>query len=463
MCQLRGGGGYCRRVNWKRHPLVTAAMHPVRLMPLLFLGGIAVGALILMLPVSRSDPGGETVMPALFASTSAVTVTGLSTVDTAEFWTPFGQAVLLVLVQIGGFGIMTLATILGLLVGGRLGLRTRLVAQAEMRTVNLGEVRPLLRRVAVTMVLFELVLAAILTIRYRVAYFDDFGTSLWHGVFHSVMAFNNAGFALTSDSLIGYLGDVWLIVPISLGVFAGAVGFPVMAELFSGWRTPAKWTIHTRLTVWGSVALFAAGTFAFLALEWNNPATIGPYGWWDKVVTSIEGGIMPRSGGFNSIDYAVARPETLGITDIMMFIGGGSASTAGGIKVTTFLLLAYVILAEVRGDPEVMIGHRSIGTQTLRQAVTIALLAVMLVASTTLLVLLMTDFPLDAVLFECTSAFATVGLSMGITGDMPYDAQVVLMALMFVGRVGTITAASALTLRQRAPRYRLPEERPIIG
>lgn len=432
-------------------------------MPLLFLVGILLGALVLMLPVSRTGSGDEVVMPALFASTSAVTVTGLSTVDTAEFWTPFGQAVLLVLVQIGGFGIMTLATILGLLVGGRLGLRTRLVAQAEMRTVNLGEVRPLLRRVAVTMVSFELAIAVVLTIRYRLAYFDEFGTSVWHGVFHSVMAFNNAGFALTSDSLVGYLGDAWLILPMSVGVFAGAVGFPVMAELFQGWRTPSRWTIHTRLTVWGSAGLFLIGTVAFLALEWNNPGTIGPHGWWDKLVTGVEGGIMPRSGGFNSIDYSAARPETLGITDIMMFIGGGSASTAGGIKVTTFLLLAYVILAEVRGDPEVMIGRRSIGTHTLRQAVTIALLAVMLVATTTLLVLLMTDFTPESVLFECISAFATVGLSMGITADMPYDAQVVLMLLMFVGRVGTITAASALTLRQRVLRYRLPEERPIIG
>ncbi|UYM07892.1 TrkH family potassium uptake protein [Solicola gregarius] len=448
---------------WSRRSLVATVMHPVRLLPLAFVVGIVVGGLILMLPISRTGDSDEVVMPALFASTSAVTVTGLTTVDTAEFWTPFGQVVLMVLVQIGGFGIMTLATVLGLLVGGRLGLRTRLMAQAEMHIVNLGEVWPLLRRVAVTMFSFEIVIAIVLAIRFRIAYFDDWGTSAWYASFHSVMAFNNAGFSLNSDSLVGYLGDAWLIFPLCIGVFAGAVGFPVMAELFKSWRRPAKWTIHTRLTVWGSIALFVAGTIAFLALEWNNPGTLGPHGWWDKVVTGIEGGIMPRSGGFNSIDYAVARPETQGVTDIMMFIGGGSASTAGGIKVTTFLLLAYVILAELRGDPDVMIGHRRIGTQTLRQAVAIALLSVMLVAGATLFVLLATDFSLEAVLFECTSAFGTVGLSMGITGDLPYTAQVGLMLLMFVGRVGTITAASALTMRQRIPRYRLPEERPIIG
>ena len=438
-------------------------MHPVRLLPLAFVVGIVLGSLILMLPVSRTGEGDEVVMPALFTSTSAVTVTGLSTVDTAHFWTPFGQGVILVLVQIGGFGIMTLATVLGLLVGGRLGLRTRLMAQAEMHIVNLGEVWPLLRRVAVTMFSFEFVIAVILAFRYRTEYFDDWGTSIWHATFNSVMAFNNAGFSLHSDSLVRYLGDGWLILPICVGVFAGAVGFPVMAELFKNWRRPAKWTIHTRLTVWGSIGLFLIGTVTFLALEWSNPATLGTHGVWDKLVTGVEGGVMPRSGGFNSIDYALARPETLGIADIMMFIGGGSASTAGGIKITTFLLLWYVILAELRGDRDVMIGHRRIGSQTLRQAVAIALLSVCLVAVSTLFVLLVTDFRLEAVLFECTSAFGTVGLSMGITGELPHSAQVGLMILMFVGRVGTITAASALTIRQRIRRYRLPEERPIIG
>jgi Trk-type K+ transport system membrane component len=332
-----------------------------------------------------------------------------------------------------------------------------------MHAISLGEVRPLLRRVALTMLFFEGVIAIILTIRFRMLYFDDLPTAAWHGLFHSVMAFNNAGFSLNSDSLVAYAGDAWLILPICVAVFVGAIGFPVLAELFKEWRTPDRWTIHTRLTVWGSIGLLIIGSIAFLAAEWNNPGTLGPMSIWHKVVSGIEGGIMPRSGGFNSIDYAEVRSETLGISTIMMFIGGGSASTAGGIKITTFLLLAFVIFAELRGDPEVMIGRRSVGSATIRTALTIALLAVMLVASTTLLILTMTDLEADAVLFECASAFGTVGLSTGITPQLPYNAQGVLMVLMFVGRVGTITAASALAMRSRAPRYHLPEERPIIG
>lgn len=447
-------------------PLQVAAgvfLHPVRLLPITFLVGIIVGAAVLMLPMSHRGPGGAELMPALFTSVSAVTVTGLATVDTATYWTPFGQTVILVLVQIGGFGIMTLATILGLAVGGRLGLRTRLMAQADLHIVNLGDVRPLLRRVATTMIVFEAVVAIILTVRFRVDYYSDLPTALWQGVFHSVMAFNNAGFTLTSDSLVGYAGDAWLILPISVAVFAGAIGFPVLAELFAGWRAPSRWTIHTRLTVWGSILLLVVGALTFLVAEWSNPGTLGPMTTWHKVVTGIEGGIMPRSGGFNSVDYEQARAETTGISSIMMFIGGGSASTAGGIKITTFLLLAYVVLAEVRGEPDVMIGKRSVGAATLRQALTIALLAVMLVAVSTLAVLSMTDLPLDRVLFETTSAFGTVGLSMNVTARLPFDAQSVLMILMFIGRVGTVTAVSALALRGQPRRYHLPEERPIIG
>jgi potassium uptake TrkH family protein len=435
----------------------------VRLLPLAFLALIIVGTLLLLLPVARAGTGSAGFMPALFTSTSAATVTGLATVDTATYWSPAGQGMLLVLVEVGGLGIIALATVLGLFIGGRLGLRTRLVAQADMHVVSLGEVRPLFRRVAVTMVFFQLVTAIALTIRYRTTYFDDLPTAVWHGVFHSVMAFNNAGFSLNSDSLTGYAGDGLIIIPIAFAVFVGAIGFPVLAELFQEWRTPSRWTIHTRLTVWGSVLLLVVAATAFLAVEWNNPDTLGSLSFGDKLVTGIEGGIMPRSGGLNSFDWGAVRPETLNIGVVMMFIGGGSASTAGGIKITTFLLLAFVILAELRGDPEVTIGTRSIKSATIRQALSIALLAVMLVSVSTLTLMLMTDYEFDAVLFEVTSAFATVGLTTGITPDLDADAQLLLIVLMFVGRVGTIAAASAFVLRRRPPRYHLPEEQPIIG
>jgi Trk-type K+ transport system membrane component len=313
------------------------------------------------------------------------------------------------------------------------------------------------------MVLFQLLIAAVLTMKYRADYYSDWGTSLWHGVFDSVMSFNNAGFSLNSDSIVRYAGDAIVIVTLSVGVFVGAMGFPVLAELFQGWRRPSLWTIHTRLTVWGSLLLFFVAAVLFLAYEWGNPDTIGTWSWSDKLVSGVEASTMTRSGGLNSFDWSSVKPESLNIATVLMFIGGGSASTAGGIKITTFLLLGFVILAELRGDPDVTVGRRRISSAVIRTALTIALLAVMLVIGSTFLVMSMTDFAFDVVLFECASAFGTVGLSTGITPQLPVDAQMTVAVLMFVGRVGTIAAASAFVLRRRTTRYHLPEEQPIIG
>ncbi len=446
-----------------RRRILAAIAHPVRLLPLTFLVLIVLGTIALMLPFSHLQGGLADPVDAFFTSTSAVTVTGLASVDTSTYWSPVGQGIILVLVEVGGLGIIALATVLGLFIGGRLGLRTRLVAQADMHVVNIGEVRPLFQRVAIMMFGFQAVIAVWLTGRYRLEYYDDWATSIWHGAFDAVMAFNNAGFSLNSDSLSGYAGDGLIIIPICVGVFIGAMGFPVLAELFSGWRTPDRWTIHTRLTVWGSLVLFAVGFVAFVAMEWGNPDTLGDLTLAHRLLNGIEGSVMPRSGGLNSFDWGAVNGETQALGTILMFIGGGSASTAGGIKVTTFLLLAFVILAELRGDPEVTIGNRSVGFQVIRTGLTIALISVMLVTGTTLVLMALTDFSFDDVLFECTSAFATAGLSTGITSLLPDSAKIVLAALMFVGRVGTIAAASAFILRRRAPRYHLPEEQPIIG
>ncbi len=451
-----------RRSRWSA--LVTALAHPVRILPVTFVVGSIVGTLILLLPGMRSEGhSGNGLLEASFTSVSAVTVTGLSTVDTSTYWTPLGQVVVLVLVQIGGFGFVTLATILGVVVGGRIGLRSRLAAQVDLHLVNLGEVIPLVKRILTTMLAFEAAVAVVLTVGFASRHGEGWGDAAWHGIFYSVMAFNNAGFSLAPDSLVGYAGDAALILPISVAVFVGAMGFPVLAELSKRWRRPERWSIHTRLTVWGSFLLLGAGTLLFAVVEWNNSATIGSMTFAEKLVTSIEGGVMPRSGGFNSIDYAEARPETTLISTIMMFIGGGSASTAGGIKITTFFLLGYVILAEVRGDPDVAIGSRRIGASTLRQALTVALIAVMLVVVGTLALLALAEVTLEEALFEATSAFGTTGLSMGVTGTLPPGAQVVLMTLMLIGRVGTVATASALALRTQPRRFHLPEERPIIG
>ncbi|GGN23341.1 potassium transporter Trk [Actinoplanes campanulatus] len=433
-------------------------------MPFAFLVLIIAGTGLMMLPAARAEPGHAPFVTALFTAASAVCVTGLSVVDTPTYWSTFGQVLLTVLSQIGGFGIMTLATLLSMLVSRRLGLRGRLLAQAESAGLTGANLAGLLRRVAMVMLIAESAITVVLTLRFWLGYDYTFGRALWEAVFHAVQAFNNAGFALYSDSLVGFVTDPWICVTLALGVLAGSIGFPVLFELAREWRTPGCWSTHTWLTVIGSLIFTLVGFVVFLVFEWRNPGTLGPLSTSGKVLAAFTQDVMTRSGGFNSVDLGNLNSETIAVTNGLMFVGGGSASTAGGIKITTFLLLAYVIWAEIRGEPDVVIRKRRIAEETQRQAVTVALLGVALVATGTVVLDALTDgIPFDRVLFEVTSAFATVGLSTGITAGLPPSGQVVLVVLMFCGRVGTIAVGTAIALNTRRRLYRYPEERPLVG
>ncbi|MGH3646574.1 MAG: TrkH family potassium uptake protein [Micromonosporaceae bacterium] len=444
-------------------PRRHALRHPARVVPLAFLATIVIGTVLLMLPISRSGPGAAPLVTALFTSTSAVCVTGLIVVDTPTYWSGFGQGVILALFQVGGFGIMALATLLGVLVARRLGLYTRLLAQAETKTLALGEVRGVLGRIGFTFFIVEASVALILSLRFSLGYGMSPGKATWHGVFHAVSAFNNAGFSVNTDSLMRYAADPWVNLPVIVAVIIGGLGFPVLFELRRELRKPGRWSMHTKIVLLATALLLPLGAIAVLVLEWNNPGTLGPRGVLEKVLAALFQSVTSRTAGFNTIDTGALEPATLLVTDMLMFIGGGSASTAGGIKVTTFLLLAFVIWAEVRGEPDVHIFNRRLMTGVQRQALTIALLGVAFVAAGTLSLQLLTDHTMDKLLFEAISAFATVGLSTGITGTLGTGAQLVLVILMYVGRVGSVTVGAALALRSRRRLYRLPEDRPIVG
>jgi potassium uptake TrkH family protein len=429
---------------------------------LAFLAAIVLGTALLMLPAAHAGPGATDPLTAGFTATSAVCVTGLIVVDTPVYWSPFGQGVIMALFQVGGFGIMTAATLLTVLVSRRLGVGSRLVAQVETRHAA-GDVRTVIKRIAVTVVIVEVLLAVVLSLRLSTRYDYGLGQALWHGSFQAVSAFNNAGFSTYSDSLMGFVEDWWIITPIMIALIVGGIGFPVLFELQRRLRRPRTWSVHTRITLYGSAALLIIGLVATLVVEWANPATLGPLAVSDKILASAFQSATDRTTGFNSIDTAQLRPETWAITDVLMFIGGGSAGTAGGIKVATFFLLGFAIWSEVRGESDVVVGYRRISSSTVRQAMTVALLGAALIVLGTTILLMLTDHSLDQVVFESISAFATVGLSTGITAELPAAGQLILMVLMFVGRVGTITVASALALRASRRRYRLPEERPIVG
>lgn len=437
--------------------------HPTRIIPLGFLAAILLGTALLMLPVSRAGPGGAPFVTALFTATSAVCITGLAVVDTATYWSGFGRGVILALFQLGGFGIMSGATLLGLLVARRLRLGTRLIAQHETRSLGLGDVKQVLRLVLGITLAVQSVVTLALGLRFRLGYGMAWDEALWHALFHAVSAFNNAGLSTFSDSMAGFARDPLVLGPVAAAVFLGALGFPVVAEWLREPRRPARWSLHAKLTLACTGLLFGGGTLALLAFEWANPATLGALDWPHRLANAAFHSVMLRSGGLNSLDVGLMRDETLTVSVALMFVGGGSAGTGGGVRVTTLAVLALVVWAVARGEPDANAFGRRIPPEVQSQALAVVMLALALTASGILVVQGLTEFPLRDVIFEVVSATATVGLSTGITPDLPPAAQLVLTLLMFLGRVGTVTIATALALRGRRNPYRYPEERPIVG
>ena len=256
----------------------------------------------------------------------------------------------MLLVQIGGLGIMTLASMLALVVARRLGLRSRLFAQAETGALDLGEVRRIVLGVVALSLLFEAIAAMVLSLRFALTYDYSAASAIYRGVFHAITAFNNAGFALWSDNLMQFVTDGWVSVTISLAVIFGGIGFPVWLELRRQLRRPMRWSLHTKLTLLMTGLLLAVGFFTVLGFEWGNPGTLGPLDPAGKLLAAFFQGVQPRTAGFNTVDYAQMDESTLLFQDVLMFVGAGSASTAGGIKVATFALLLLMVWTEIRGD-----------------------------------------------------------------------------------------------------------------
>lgn len=442
---------------------MKAFTHPTRAVALAFLLAIAAGTLLLKLPLAHAEAQAVPWLVALFTAVSAVCVTGLVVVDTGSYWSGPGQAVILLLFQIGGFGMMTAATLLGLMVNRSLRLRTRLVTQAETHALGLGDVSSVARLVLTVTLGCECVIAVLLTLRLHLAHGLPWHDAAWSGLFHSVSAFNNAGFSIHADSLVRYASDLWVLLPVMTAIVVGGIGFPVMHDLRSKRRDARHWSLHTKLTLGGTAVLLAAGFAGVLLFEWDNTATLGPMSLPDKLLSATFASVSARTAGFNSVDIGALRHETLALHYLLMFVGGGSAGTAGGVKVGTAMILVLLVIAEIRGRSDSEAFGRRVGAPAQRQAVTVLVLGSAMVVLGTLAILRVTDFPTDRVIFEVISAFGTVGLSTGITADLPPSAQLVLTLLMYVGRVGTITLAASLALGERRMPYRYPEEHPIVG
>jgi trk system potassium uptake protein TrkH len=425
---------------------------------------IGLGTLLLMLPLATATGQSAPFMTALFTATSAVCVTGLVVVDTGTYWSGPGQVIVMALFQVGGFGMMTSATLMVLLVGGHMRLRTRLLLQTETHALSMGDVRSVAKVVIAVTLVCEAIVGIWLAIRFSQTLDIGWSEALWHGVFHSVSAFNNAGFSTWPDNVMRHATDAWVLTPLMIAIIVGGLGFPVISELWANRRNRrARWSVHATLTVWGSLGLVALGTLVIWWAEANNPRTLGPLTRAQQGLAALFTSVSARTAGFNALDIGALDMESLALHYVLMFIGGGSAGTAGGIKVTTTLVIALIVWSEIRGRRDVEFRGRRISTQVQRQALTLFVLGGLAVSLGTLVIIPLAPFPFEKVLFEVISAFATVGLSTGITADLPPSAQLVIIILMYAGRVGVVTLALALATHHAVRTFRYPEEKPIVG
>jgi trk system potassium uptake protein len=451
------------------------ASTPARFAITVFGSLVLVFTLLFSLPIATASGTRAPLVDALFTAVSVICVTGLSTVDMATYWSPFGHVIIFLGVEIGGVGVLTLASILGLVISRRLGLRQKLMAAgdsnplrirkgpvAESQAVRLGDTGSLLVTVAVSVLAIEAVIALLLFPRMLLAGFAV-GDAAWQSVYISAMAFTNTGFLPLESGLEAFSGDVWFLGALMLGVVMGAIGFPVIYVLARNLRKPHKWSLHVKLTLLTFSLLLVAGAVAYFFLEFDNPATFKDMDAGQRILQSLFLSTMTRSGGFSTVDLSQLNGSSLLVTDMLMFIGGGSASTAGGIKVTTLAVLFLAAFAEARGKDEMEAYERRIPQDVLRLAVSVVLWGATTVAAATIILLQLTDEPLDYVLFDVISAFATCGLSTGFTQNSSDAAQYVLAATMFLGRLGTVTIAAALAASQGRQLFRRSEERPIVG
>lgn len=436
---------------------------PTRLVVLSFASVILAGTVLLMLPVSTSAGVAPKLIDAAFTATSAVCVTGLTVVNTASFWSIFGKVVTLALIQVGGLGLMTFATLHALFTGRRIGLRERLVIQEQTGQSRFAGLIVLMRRIIFATLLFELTGAAILGAVIGTTRRLPFMQAAFQGLFHAVSAFCNAGFDILGDSLVGYQSNATVILTVSGLVIFGGIGFHVLADLYVN---RGRWTglsLHSRLAIRVTAALLIAGTLAVLALERGNPGTIGGMGLKGKLLSAWFQSVTPRTAGFKSILQANLLPPTAFIVIILMFIGASPGGTGGGVKTTTFAVATKFVVSAIRSDENVNFEKRRVPPDVVTKAVAIVFISLGVVSAATLILCATEKATFLQSLFEVVSAFGTVGLSRGLTPSLTVAGKIVLMATMFAGRVGPLSLAIAVSRKRGNGAVRYPEERVTVG
>ena len=449
---------------WSKRP--HKHLTPTRTIAVVFLLLILTGALLLTLPAASRDGFSCGFRPALFTATSATCVTGLILYDTWTQWSGFGQVVIICLIQIGGLGFMSIASLVLFALRRRVGLKQRMLIAQALSLNDLEGVVRLQKWVLFGSLLVESTGALILLIRFWPEY--GFLTALKWGAFHAVSAFCNAGFDIfgcisPGASLITFQSDPVVLLTLGILVVLGGLGFFVWEEIIRV-RSFKKFSVYTKLVLLASGALLLTGTVFFCLLEWNNPKTLGPMTWGDKLLNGFFQSVTVRTAGFAAIDQAVLTDAGKAVSMVLMFVGGSSGSTAGGVKTVTLLTLILFLAARARGRSTVCIFHRTIPSEKVLDAVTISFIMVVLAVFGGGFICATSPVSFTDGLYESISALATVGLTAGATTSLSIPAQFLIILYMYFGRVGVLTISLGFLMGNRAEeRFRYAQTNIFIG
>lgn len=436
------------------------SLHPTQVLALGFLGVILLGTLLLMLPLATVDARGLPWIDAMFMATSALCVTGLVVVDTGTVLSRFGQLVILVLMQIGGLGFMSLAAMIAILLGKRITMHDRVILKESLNQLSLQGIVRIVRYIVVVTLVIEAVGALVLA--WSFSHTMPTTQALFYGLFHAVSAFNNAGFDLLTTSLIGYNTHTVVMTCIMVLLTVGGMGLLVWENAFRhGWHV-ARWSLHTKIVNITTAVLLIVGAVLVFLFEYQSNA-FADFSFGEKILNSMFQSATARTAGFFSVPMTSLTTATLVIMMILMFIGASPGSTGGGIKTTTFALAILTVYNVLRGRSEVHVWHRTVTAPLLLKSFAVVFVAISWVMIVTLVLTVTESAPFLWVVFEVVSAFATVGLTLGLTPELSDIGKVLIMATMYIGRLGPLTLFAALMLRSSVPLYRYPEESVLVG
>jgi trk system potassium uptake protein TrkH len=440
--------------------LARSRLNPPAILALGFGFLIIFGSVLLSLPIAAQSGVSVGFINALFTSASAVCVTGLVVVNTAEFWSLFGKIVIILLIQMGGLGFMTMATLVAMALGRKINLKERLTIKEQLNQETLSGMIRLTKYVIYVTFGIESIGAILLATRFIPLY--GWSTGIGYSLFHAISAFCNAGFDILGDSIVPFVGDITINLTLGSLIVIGGLGFSVYTDYYRN-RAFRRLSVHSKLVTFMAGILIVMGAVLFFTIEFNNPLSIGNLSVGEKMLASVFQSVVSRTAGFNSVDIGLIRDTSAFLLIILMYIGGAPGSTAGGVKTTTFGVLAVTAISTIKGDQDVVIFRKRISEDVIKKSLSIVFISISWIIITAFILTITEEMVFLDLLFETTSAFATVGLSRGVTFFLSPMGKFIITLTMYIGRVGPLTLAFALSRSKGNKKFRYSEGNIIVG